>query len=498
MANLSAMLSRRSLFLAAWILLLASFIVPAPSGFFPVDAAGLSGVKVLGEDLLGGTRGMSGAWTLGKVVHWSRAQPGAAEALGSWQAAVLTLAFFANVAFVFCAFLLDYRRVSPACRIFLVAAVAIGGSVMFLFPVFARLPGYWLWLASLAVLASSFIAFEGNGSPRRATFANRADADTGDLPLVVWMWLGFVAFWLTISGIGASRPAGTDSTEARSEIPVAKALESYFNDQATLVAPDKAGKLNAALAAFEKDTSNQIAVAIYPRLPLGSIEDFTIATAERSRLGRKGLDNGAILFVFMDERSARLEVGYGLEGALTDLGAHRILEQRLRPAFARGDYAEGLDSTLDAVFESVKDGYKQGLMPGKLAVLWRQVSVASPRITQQALPVLTGLGFLPRFLISFFGGVFATIACYVLREVVRNLYYLGRLARKVVAPRPGDAAIERISFNAILEKLKLLGFSLEVIVGSAGFALAAIAGVAGIVIVAAGGSFGGAGAMVRW
>ena len=496
MADLSAILSRRSLFLAAWVLLLASVFVPAPSGFFPIGS-GMAGIKFLGDDILGGTSGLSGMWVIGKVVDWSREPPGAAAALGFWHLAVLTLAFFANVAFLFCLFLNDYRRVSLACRIFLVAAVGIGASAALLFPVFARLPAYWLWLASLGVLAWSFLAFEGKGSSGRAAFARRADTDTGDVPLVVWMWLGFLAFWLAVTWIGASRPTATPGTQPKSDFPAAKALESYFSDQAGLIAADKAVKMNSALAAFEKDTSNQIAVAIYPRSPSGSIEDFTIATAERSRLGRKGLDNGAILFVFMNERSARLEVGYGLEGVLTDVGAHRILESRLKPAFAQGNYDEGLDTTLGAIFETVRDGYSQGRMPGKLEVMWRQVAVASPKLVHQALPALAGLGFLPRFISSFFGGVFATIACYVLREVVRILYYLGRLARNTIATRPG-ATIERIGFDAILEKLKLLGFSLEVIVGSAGFALAAIASVAGIVVIAAGGGFGGAGAMVRW
>ncbi len=498
MANLNALLSRRSLYWAACGLLIASAFVPAPSSLFPVDAAGLSGVKILGEDLLGGGGGASWRWVVGTVVHWSRAQPGAAAALGFAQEAVLTLAFFANIAFLFCGVLRDSRRVSLACRIFLVASVGIGASVAVCFPVFARLPAYWLWLASLAVLAWAFISFDGIGTSALASVAKRTQSETGDMPLVVWMWLGFACFWLAITYLGASRIAETTSKDMTNGVSATQALATYVTDPASVISPDQAAKWSGTLAAFEKDTSNQVAVAILPRSPTGSIEDFTIDLAERSRLGRKGLDNGAILFVFMEEHIARLEVGYGLEGVLTDIAAHRILEQRLKPAFSRGEYAEGIDATLVAVLETVRDAYKQGLVPGAFALLWQQVRVASPKLLQQAWPALTGLGFLPRLLSSFFAGVFATIACYVLREVVRTLYYLGRLARNAVAPVSGGAGIERISFNAMLEKLKLLGFSLEVIVGSAGFALAAIASVAGIVIVAAGGGFGGAGAMVRW
>ncbi|MBL0141673.1 MAG: TPM domain-containing protein [Betaproteobacteria bacterium] len=498
MANLNARLSRFSLYLASWALLLASVFIPAPSRLFPVDATGFTGVKVLGRDLLEGGGGSSWRWLVGTVVHWSRPLPGAEFTLTFGQEAILTLAFFANVAFLFCGLLLGSRRVSLACRIFLVAAVVVSASVAVVFPVFAGLPAYWLWFASLAVLAWAFIAFEGVGTSPKAAAAKRAESDTGDMPLVVWMWLGFVCFWLAITSLGATRVGEKMSSGAKTEIATAKPLASYVTDSANLVSPDQAAKWSATLAAFEKDTSNQIAVAILPRSPTGSIEDFTIDLAERSRLGRKGLDNGAILFVFMQEHSARLEVGYGLEGVLTDAAAHRILEQRLKPAFARGEYAEGIDATLAAVLVTVQDAYKQGLVPSEFAVMWQQVRVASPKLLKQAIPALTGLGFLPRLLSAFFGGVFATIACYVLREVVRTLVYFGRLARNTVAPAPGGAKIERKSFNAILEDLKLLGFSLEVVVGGAGFALAAIASVAGIIIIAAGGGFGGAGAMVRW
>ncbi len=75
--------------------------------------------------------------------------------------------------------------------------------------------------------------------------------------------------------------------------------------------PGDKDRFDRMLSGFEKETSNQIAVVIYPRVPSAVIDEFTIRTAELSRLGRKGLDNGAMLFVFMAERTARLEVGYG-------------------------------------------------------------------------------------------------------------------------------------------------------------------------------------------
>ncbi len=475
MVDLSALLSRRSLFRAAWIFLLASVLFPAPAGSFQRGAGGVSGLYVLG-----------------KAIVWSRAQPGSSEALDFWHVAILTLALFSNIAFLFTSILRNHTRVSMACRIFLIAAVGINGSVAFFFPEFARLPAYWLWLVSFAVLAWVFLAFPGSGAPRRSASAKRApasdtDAVAGGVPQLVWVWLGFTVFWLTVTGMSQSRPAATATVETRTDVPPATALVSYFNDQVHLIAPDMAAQLNAALARFEKETSNQIAVAIYARAPQGSIEEFTIETADRSRLGRKGLDNGAILFVFMNERSARLEVGYGLEGALTDVDAHRILEERLVPAFVQGDYTEGLDTALGAIFATVQDAYKQDRMPSKLSVLWRQVKVGVPKLAQQAWPTLTRLDLQARVGIAFFGGLLGLGVWDGFRQTGRLLDNLGRVVINLVARRPVNTEMESVGLDSILDTLKLLGL-----------ALAAIAGAAGVVVVAARGAFGGAGTLVRW
>ncbi|HET9650546.1 MAG TPA: TPM domain-containing protein, partial [Usitatibacter sp.] len=245
-------------------------------------------------------------------------------------------------------------------------------------------------------------------------------------------------------------------------------------------------------------TSTQVAVATYPSLPSGSLEEFTIAVAERSRLGERGKDNGAILFVFKGERRARLEVGYGLEGALTDAASHRILETELAPAFARGDYPVGIGTTVAAVLATVKDAYTRGWQPGRFAVMMQQVRVALPKLRAQALPTLVQLDFLARFLAAFFGGVFAAAACFVAREVLRSGYNLSRLAKRVVSHSTGAPPLTRRSFEAMLSDLKFVGGTLQIVVMAAGFAVGAIASVAGVVVLAAGGSFGGAGAMVSW
>lgn len=132
----------------------------------------------------------------------------------------------------------------------------------------------------------------------------------------------------------------------------------YFNDGAGLVSADDAARLDAKLRAFDEQTSTQIVAAIFPELPEPSLEDFTVRTAQAWRVGRKKLDNGAVLFVFVKDRRSRIEVGYGLEGALPDAVCKDILEERLAPAFRQGEYARGLDGAIDAMIAATRGEYK--------------------------------------------------------------------------------------------------------------------------------------------
>ena len=143
--------------------------------------------------------------------------------------------------------------------------------------------------------------------------------------------VGWVAFWIAVSYLGHSVKPDAPDAPATSSSVTASALTTYVNDFAAALEPSTRDRLNASLQQFEKGTSNQVAVAIYAQLPDIPVEEFTIKVAELSRLGRKGLDNGAVLFVFTKNKAARIEVGYGLEGALTDAQTHRILETVFAP-----------------------------------------------------------------------------------------------------------------------------------------------------------------------
>ena len=144
----------------------------------------------------------------------------------------------------------------------------------------------------------------------------------------------------------------------RAEEPLPALPTAHFNDYAGLVSAADAQRLEAKLAAFEKETSTQIVVAVFPSLPSPSLEDFTVRTAETWKVGQKQLDNGAILFVFVNERLLRLETGYGLEGALPDALAARILDQQVRPRFRTGDWAGGLEAGIDGIIAATRGEYR--------------------------------------------------------------------------------------------------------------------------------------------
>jgi uncharacterized protein len=123
------------------------------------------------------------------------------------------------------------------------------------------------------------------------------------------------------------------------------------------VSAAEARRLEETLRRFDEETSSQVVVAVFPRLPAESLEDFTARTAEAWRVGRKDLDNGAVLFVFVEDRKMRIEVGYGLEGALPDLTAKRIIDEVITPRFRQERYGEGLVAGVEAILAATRGEY---------------------------------------------------------------------------------------------------------------------------------------------
>jgi len=133
----------------------------------------------------------------------------------------------------------------------------------------------------------------------------------------------------------------------------------YFNDYAKVVSPNMAQQLDRALENFERETSSQILVAVYPKMQSdSSIEDYTVRVAQSWRVGQKAKDNGAVLFVFIQDRKMFLQVGYGLEGVLPDALCKRIIEDEIKPGFKAGDYDSGLAAGVSAILAATKGEYK--------------------------------------------------------------------------------------------------------------------------------------------
>jgi uncharacterized protein len=134
---------------------------------------------------------------------------------------------------------------------------------------------------------------------------------------------------------------------------------AYLNDYAGAVPRDRAERLDARLRRFADETSTQILVAVFDRLPEDeALEDYTSRTAQAWRVGQEKRDNGAILFVFVKDRKLRIEVGYGLEGVLTDALSSRIIREVVVPAFRAGDYAGGIEAGADAMMAASRGEYK--------------------------------------------------------------------------------------------------------------------------------------------
>ncbi|HSE91830.1 MAG TPA: TPM domain-containing protein [Methylomirabilota bacterium] len=135
---------------------------------------------------------------------------------------------------------------------------------------------------------------------------------------------------------------------------------SRVNDYAGLLAPAQTERLERLLAERERATGTQMVIAVFRSLEGESLEDFSIRLAERWRIGRKGLDDGVILLVFVAERRVRLDVGYGLEPRIPDAVAGRIIGEAVAPRFREGRYAEGLEAAVAAVYGRLESGRAGG------------------------------------------------------------------------------------------------------------------------------------------
>jgi len=150
--------------------------------------------------------------------------------------------------------------------------------------------------------------------------------------------------WLALIGLVLLPVTGL----AAEPVPL-PALTGRVTDLTATLDATQRGRLEEQLAAIERSGRAQIAVVLLPTTAPEAIEQFGIRLAEAWKIGHKGADNGIILIVAKDDRKMRIEVGYGLEGAVPDAITSRIVNERMAPAFRQGDFFGGLQGAVAAL-----------------------------------------------------------------------------------------------------------------------------------------------------
>ena len=130
---------------------------------------------------------------------------------------------------------------------------------------------------------------------------------------------------------------------AFAQVPVPP-LSGPVVDQTGTLSSDEIDSLAKKIRDFEARKGSQISVLIVPTTQPEEIEQYSIRVAEAWKIGRKKIDDGAILLVAKNDRKLRIEVGYGLEGALTDVTTRRIIDEIITPRFRNGDFAGGISA----------------------------------------------------------------------------------------------------------------------------------------------------------
>lgn len=143
------------------------------------------------------------------------------------------------------------------------------------------------------------------------------------------------------------------SSLAHADLVAIPELKSRVTDLTQTLSAEQQNQLEAKLAAFEQKKGSQIAVLLIPSTQPEDIAQYSIRVVEKWRVGREKVDDGVLILIAKDDRKLRIEVGYGLEGAIPDLTAKRVISEIISPRFKQGDYFGGLDAGVDALIALV-------------------------------------------------------------------------------------------------------------------------------------------------
>lgn len=131
----------------------------------------------------------------------------------------------------------------------------------------------------------------------------------------------------------------------------------FVNDYAGMINTSDESALEKKLVDFEAESSNEIVVVTIPSLEGDTIENFAVELFEEWRIGKTDNDNGVLILVSRDDRKMRIEVGYGLEGALTDSQSYWIIDDIIKPAFREENYYQGIDEAVDKIISATEGEY---------------------------------------------------------------------------------------------------------------------------------------------
>jgi uncharacterized protein len=133
-------------------------------------------------------------------------------------------------------------------------------------------------------------------------------------------------------------------------------LSGRVNDLAGVLSADAKARLESQLAQYEHSSGHQFALLTLKSLEGDALDDFSLRVVERWKLGKKGKDDGLLLLVVTADHKVRIEVGYGLEGSITDALSSRVTRNVIAPAFRKGDYEGGIERALGALMTAGSDG----------------------------------------------------------------------------------------------------------------------------------------------
>lgn len=162
------------------------------------------------------------------------------------------------------------------------------------------------------------------------------------------------------------------ATGAAAAEPSFPPLTGRIVDQAALLPPETRARIEALLEAHEKATSNQVVVVTLKSLQGYDIADYGYRLGRHWGIGQASRNNGTLLIVAPAERLVRIEVGYGLEGVLTDAISYNIIQARILPRFRAGDYPGGIEAGVAAILAALKGSYE----PLKTQSQWKRANQA--------------------------------------------------------------------------------------------------------------------------